>query len=97
MRLVRLLDAPGEAHFLAPMVKRELVYRLLRGEQGGRVCQIAALGGHAQRIGQAIARRNLFDLPRVAVVDNLHVIAHVPDALLRDYLTGAPGSSGGCP
>src|SRR5215212_111803 len=29
VRLVRLLDSPAEAHFLAPLVTREIVYRLL--------------------------------------------------------------------
>src|SRR5829696_9583275 len=36
VRLVRLLDSPiAEARFLAPLVKQEIVYRLLMGEQGG--------------------------------------------------------------
>jgi hypothetical protein len=37
VRLVRLLDAPEEARVLAPLVTREIVFRLLRGEQGGRL------------------------------------------------------------
>jgi AraC-like DNA-binding protein len=64
VRLVRLLDSPADARFLAPLVKREIVYRLLMGEQGGRVCHIAALGGHTQRIARAIERlRKDFDQP----------------------------------
>jgi AraC-like DNA-binding protein len=64
VRLVRLLDSPTDAHFLAPLVKREIVYRLLTGEQGGRVCHIAALGGHTHRIAKAIERlRKDFDQP----------------------------------
>ena len=45
VRLVRLLDAPADARFLAPLVTREIVYRLLMGEQGDRLGHIAALGG----------------------------------------------------
>jgi AraC-like DNA-binding protein len=56
VRLVRLLDAPHDARFLAPLLTRELVYRLLIGEQGGRLCQIAAGGGAMQRIAGAIER-----------------------------------------
>jgi AraC-like DNA-binding protein len=65
VRLVGLLDAPAEeARFLAPLVTREIVYRLLRGEQGGRLRQIAVLGGHAHRIARAIERlREDFDRP----------------------------------
>src|SRR5262252_8849746 len=64
VRLVRLLDTPTDACFLAPLVTREIVYRLLRGEQGGRLRHIAALGGHTHRIAQAIDRlRNDFDRP----------------------------------
>ena len=64
VRLVRLLGSPTEAHFLAPLVKREIVYRLLRGEQGGRLHHIAALGGYTHRIIEAIERlRTEFDQP----------------------------------
>jgi hypothetical protein len=31
VRLVRLLDSPAEAHVLAPLIKREIIYRLLMG------------------------------------------------------------------
>src|SRR3712207_5330571 len=65
VRLVRLLDSPlTEARFLAPLVKREIVYRLLRGEQGGRLSHVAALGGSSHRIVEALERlREDFDRP----------------------------------
>jgi AraC-like DNA-binding protein len=64
VRLVRLLDAPTDARFLAPLAKREIVYRLLRGAQGGRLHHTAALGGNTHRIIQAIERlRDDFDQP----------------------------------
>jgi AraC-like DNA-binding protein len=64
MRLVRLLDSPAESRFLVPLVTREIVYRLLRGEQGGRLGQIAALGGTTHRIVDAVERlRHDFDKP----------------------------------
>jgi AraC-like DNA-binding protein len=57
LRLVRLLDAPAaEARFLRPLVTREIVFRLLEGEQSGRLQQIAVLGGHAHRIAGALER-----------------------------------------
>src|SRR5262245_16576277 len=39
VRLVRLLDSPAEARFVAPLVMREIIYRLLLGAQGGRLHQ----------------------------------------------------------
>ena len=57
LRLVRLLDAPAaETRFLRPLVTREIVFRLLEGEQGGRLRQIAVLGGHAHRIARVLER-----------------------------------------
>src|ERR687894_548720 len=65
VRLVGLLDVPAEeARFLRPLVTREIVFRLLRGEQGGRLRQITVLGGHAHRIVSALERlREDFDRP----------------------------------
>ena len=64
VRLARLLDAPAVARVLAPLVTREIVYRLLVGEQGGRLGQIAALGGNTHRIVAAVERlRREFDRP----------------------------------
>jgi AraC-like DNA-binding protein len=64
VRLVRLLDSPTEARFLSPLVTREIVYRLLRGEQGDRLRHTAVLGGHSHRIARALERlRNEFDQP----------------------------------
>jgi AraC-like DNA-binding protein len=65
VRLVGLLDAPAdEARFLRPLITREIVFRLLKGEQGGRLRQIAVLGGHSHRIARALERlRQDFDRP----------------------------------
>ena len=65
VRLVGLLDVPAEeARFLGPLVTREIVFRLLRGEQGVRLRQIAVQGGHAHRIAMTLERlREDFDRP----------------------------------
>jgi AraC-like DNA-binding protein len=64
VRLVRLLDTPAEAPFLLPLIAREIVYRLLMGEQGDRLRHIALQGDHSQRIARAIEwLRNEFDRP----------------------------------
>jgi transcriptional regulator GlxA family with amidase domain len=53
-RLVALLDEPQHVAALAPLVKREIVYRLLAGEHGPRIGQMAARGGHGAQIAAAI-------------------------------------------
>src|ERR687886_662450 len=64
VRLVRLLGSPTEVRFLAPLVTREIVYRLLNGEQGDRLRHTAVLGGHSHRIARALERlRKDFDRP----------------------------------
>ena len=46
LRLVRLLDSPAQARVLAPMITREIVFRLLMGEQGAP-CQKSHVVGSA--------------------------------------------------
>jgi len=50
VRLVRLLDSPAEAPVLLPLLTREIIYRLLVGEQGTRLRHLAILGGYTSHI-----------------------------------------------
>lgn len=62
LRLVRLLDAPTDAPILMPMITREIIYHLLRGNQGGRLRHLTLTGGYTPVIAQAIQRiRQDFD------------------------------------
>jgi AraC-like DNA-binding protein len=62
VRLVRLIDTPTEARVLAPLIKREIICRLLLGEQGDRLRHIAVMGGYTSPIARAIQRlREDFD------------------------------------
>jgi AraC-like DNA-binding protein len=64
IRLVRLLDTPDESKVLAPLITREIVYRLLTGEQGARLSHLLASGGDTGRISKAIEHlRENFDQP----------------------------------
>ena len=56
LRLIKLLDTPQDIPMLAPMIIRELYYRLLIGEQSEAVRQIATSGSSMQRIAEAIKR-----------------------------------------
>ena len=64
VRLVRLADSPAEARFLAPLITREILYRLLLGEQGDLLRRIAIEGGHTNLVVKAIEKlRDEYDRP----------------------------------
>lgn len=54
IRLIKLLDEPDNIKILAPLIKREIFYRLLTTEQGPRLHQIVTAGNHSQQISKAI-------------------------------------------
>lgn len=54
IRLVRLLSSPRDIPVLAPLIEREILYLLLRGEQGSRVGQIAFAESKLQQVNRAI-------------------------------------------
>ena len=54
LRLTRLLEVPHDIAVLAPLIEREILYRLLTGEQGARLRRIAANVGPARQIARAI-------------------------------------------
>lgn len=54
LRLVGLIDTPGEYRVLAPLVIREIVYRLLTGAQAGHMLHLARFGGQAHRMVRAV-------------------------------------------
>jgi AraC-like DNA-binding protein len=53
-RLLSLLDTPEDVPVLAPMHEREVLYRLLRGPQGGVLRQIARADSRLSQVRQAI-------------------------------------------
>ena len=63
-RLVRLLETPRDVAALAPLIEREIIYRLSTGVHGARLAQIARLDGRLRQVNRAIdwIKRN-FDQP----------------------------------
>lgn len=49
-RLVALLDEPEAIPVLAPLIRQEIYYRLLRSDQGARVCSFVAMGSANHRM-----------------------------------------------
>ncbi|WP_426140359.1 AraC family transcriptional regulator N-terminal domain-containing protein [Pseudomonas sp. DWP3-1-2] len=58
LRLSRLLDSPKDIAMLAPLIKREILYRLLRSQQGHRLYEIAITNCQTHRVTQAITWLN---------------------------------------
>jgi AraC-like DNA-binding protein len=56
VRLVRLLQMPEQYRVLGPLVIREIVYRLLTGDQGHRMRHLTTIGGHAHRMVRAVKK-----------------------------------------
>lgn len=54
LRLTRLLDSPKDISMLAPLIRREILYRLLRSPQGYRLYEIAIANSQSHRVSQAI-------------------------------------------
>jgi AraC-like DNA-binding protein len=54
IRLVRLLGAPRDIPVIAPLAEREILYRLLRGEQAAQLRQIAFAESKLQQVNRAI-------------------------------------------
>lgn len=53
-RLIDLLSDEKDIPILAPVIQREIIYRLLVGDQGERLRQIATAGSQSQQIARAI-------------------------------------------
>lgn len=54
LRLARLLETPRDIPVLASMMMRELHYRLLTGDYGPLIAQMAIAGSNNRKIGQVI-------------------------------------------
>jgi len=53
-RLLNLLDEPDAISTLAPLIQKEIYYRLLTGGQAKRLWQIVSIGSQSHRISRAI-------------------------------------------
>ena len=55
VRLMRLLDTPQDIRILAPLIVREMLYRLLSGEYAARLRHIALADHRQQSVNRAIS------------------------------------------
>lgn len=55
IRLLALVDRPHDIAVMAPLIRREITWRLLQSEHGPTLSQLAFANGHAARIGRTTA------------------------------------------
>jgi AraC-like DNA-binding protein len=84
LRLVRLLDEPWDIPVLAPLIIREILYRVLQDEQGSSVLQFAVAGSHAQRIAKVIELINR-DFDKPLRIDYLAMTANMSPSSLHHH------------
>ncbi|UNL93372.1 AraC family transcriptional regulator [Paenibacillus polymyxa] len=85
VRLVRLLERPQDIPVLAPLVIREILYRILQGKQGESLKQLVMTGSHSNRIAEVIKRiKQDYDKP--LRIDELSQLANMsPSSLHRHF------------
>ena len=81
LRMVKLLDAPEDIAVLAPIVQREIYYRVLRGELAHRLIDLAQGDGGSHRIVRAIEwLKERYTVP-LRVEELAHAVHMSPSAL----------------
>jgi AraC-like DNA-binding protein len=55
LRMLKLLDTPNDIRALAPLMEREILYRLLQGPQGGLLRQLVSTDASLSQVRRAIA------------------------------------------
>jgi len=94
VRLVRLLERPQDVALLRPMIEREILWRLLNGEQGALLRQIGLADSRLSQIGHAIRwiRSHYAEAFGIEDLARLHEPAAISKA---DPPAGGPSAAAG--
>jgi AraC-like DNA-binding protein len=83
-RLIDLLAEPENIPILAPVIQREIFYRLLIGEQGARLRQIVSAGSQSHQITRAIQwLKENFTQP--LHIDDLAALVHMSPSTFHHH------------
>lgn len=77
-RLARMLDTPEDIKVLAPLITKEIIYRVLQGEHGSMLKQIAIEGSSTHQISDVIEHimnnyEKSFKIEELAEIANMSV------------------------
>jgi AraC-like DNA-binding protein len=92
LRLLRLLDTPEHIPALAPLITREIVYRVLQSENGRRIRQFAVVGSHAHSIAEVV-RVLQRDFAKPLRVESLAREANLSVSALHKHFKAVTGMS----
>ncbi|GAB3457713.1 AraC family transcriptional regulator [Streptomonospora sediminis] len=85
VRLLRLGDRPADLRVLAPGIEREILWRLITGEQGALVRQIGLVDGNLAHISRAIRWiREHYNEP-VLIADLAEIAGMSPSSFHRHF------------
>jgi transcriptional regulator GlxA family with amidase domain len=90
--MLRLLDAPDEIDTLAPLIEREILFRLLQGPQGALLRQAARAGSRISQVRDTIAHLRM-NLDRVVRIEELVEIAGMSVATFHRHFRAATAMS----
>ncbi|MHC1547889.1 AraC family transcriptional regulator [Phyllobacterium sp. K27] len=91
-RMLRLLDAPNEIDTLAPLIEREILFRILQGPQGALLRQAARAGSRIAQVRDAIAHLRT-NLDRAVRIEELVGIAGMSPATFHRHFRSATAMS----
>ncbi len=92
LRLARLLETPQDIPVLAPLMLREIYYRLLRGQYGPAIAQIAIAGSNMHTIGQII-RKMKSNLATPLRVEELAAMANMSQSSFHEHFKAVTAMS----
>ena len=92
VRLARLLDAPQDIPVLAPMVVREIYYRVLSSGDGQAFAQIATAGSNVQKVALVIEQLRA-DITRPIRVEALAETVNMSESSLFQHFKAVTAMS----
>jgi AraC-like DNA-binding protein len=92
LRLARLLETPRDIPVLAPMMLREFHYRLLSGDYGPVIAQMAIAGSNTRKIGEII-RKIRTHLAAPIRVEDLAAIANMSPSSFHQHFKAVTAMS----
>jgi AraC-like DNA-binding protein len=84
VRLLALLDQPADIAVLAPLIEREIHYRLLKSDLAPQLMQLVAVGSQRQRIASAIDWLKV-NYAQPLHIDELATHVHMSSSSLHHY------------
>lgn len=86
IRFVHLLDTPEDIPVLAPIIKKEIIYRLIKGKDGERLKQVAIEGSSTHQINSVI-KHIMQNYEKTLKIEDLAEIANMSVSSLYRYFT----------